>query len=190
MDLGEPGKDNDYGAGRIDAYEALRKIPIPRFSAWLEVGEPADLPTVIETPLVRCVRDQLTVRVQVTDRFGNPSINESVSLTWQQGLSMRTKTQTTDDHGRATFEIPLRDSPALIDSGSRQAICGNWLIPPKLSAFKPFRLWANCLPDRCGGWDCPLPAGCAPRPTDAFSQRFAGRPCQCFDRAGRPLRPN
>jgi uncharacterized repeat protein (TIGR01451 family) len=30
VDLGAPGKDNDYGSGRIDAFEALRKIPPPR----------------------------------------------------------------------------------------------------------------------------------------------------------------
>ncbi len=29
VDLGPPGKDNDYGSGRIDAFEALRKIPPP-----------------------------------------------------------------------------------------------------------------------------------------------------------------
>ncbi|MFA0752860.1 MAG: hypothetical protein IMHGJWDQ_000624 [Candidatus Fervidibacter sp.] len=29
VDLGPPGKDNDYGSGRIDAFEALRRIPSP-----------------------------------------------------------------------------------------------------------------------------------------------------------------
>lgn len=29
VDLGAPGKDNDYGSGRIDAYEAMRKVPPP-----------------------------------------------------------------------------------------------------------------------------------------------------------------
>ncbi|MCS7191832.1 MAG: S8 family serine peptidase [Armatimonadetes bacterium] len=29
VDLGPRGKDNEYGSGRIDAYEALRRIPLP-----------------------------------------------------------------------------------------------------------------------------------------------------------------
>jgi hypothetical protein len=47
------------------------------------------------------------LRVRVTDGFGNPLPKLSVTLTIQQGLSVSSKPQPTDDQGRATFTLSL-----------------------------------------------------------------------------------
>jgi len=74
-------------------------------AAQLTVEEPAELLSATDEPLVRLVGEQLTLRVRVTDRFDNPLPNLPVSLTLQQGLSVRSENQTTDMQGRATFTL-------------------------------------------------------------------------------------
>lgn len=71
----------------------------------LTVEEPAELLSATDEPLVRLVGEQLTLRVRMTDGFGNPLPNLPVSLTLQQGLSVRSENQTTDMQGRATFTL-------------------------------------------------------------------------------------
>jgi uncharacterized repeat protein (TIGR01451 family) len=61
--LGAPGKDNDYGSGRIDAFEALRKIPPPR-----PIGFPnlANSTLEVSTPEAT-VGDTVTFTVRVVN---------------------------------------------------------------------------------------------------------------------------
>jgi len=63
VDLGRPGKDNDYGSGRIDAFEALRKIPPPR-----PIGFPnlANSTLEVSTPEAT-VGDTVTFTVRVVN---------------------------------------------------------------------------------------------------------------------------
>jgi uncharacterized repeat protein (TIGR01451 family) len=63
IDLGAPGKDNDYGSGRIDAFEALRKIPPPR-----PIGFPnlANSTLEVSTPEAT-VDDTVTFTVRVVN---------------------------------------------------------------------------------------------------------------------------
>jgi len=63
VDLGAPGKDNDYGSGRIDAFEALRKIPPPR-----PIGFPnlANSTLEVSTPEAT-VGDTVTFTVRVVN---------------------------------------------------------------------------------------------------------------------------
>jgi hypothetical protein len=76
-------------------------------AAQLTVEEPAELLSATDEPLVRSVGDELSLRVRVTDGFGNPLPNLPVTLTIQQGLSVSSKSQSTDAQGRATFTLPL-----------------------------------------------------------------------------------
>jgi hypothetical protein len=74
----------------------------------LTVEEPAELLSATDEPLVRLVGDELSLRVRVTDGFGNPLPNLLVTLTIQQGLSVRSESQSTDAQGRATFTLSLK----------------------------------------------------------------------------------
>jgi hypothetical protein len=71
VDLGAPGKDNDYGSGRIDAFEALRKIPPPR-----PIGFPnlANSTLEVSTPEAT-VGDTVTFTVRVVNSGNADAIN-------------------------------------------------------------------------------------------------------------------
>ncbi len=72
VDLGAPGKDNDYGSGRIDAFEALRRIPPPPI-----VGIPSFIGSRIEVSTPEVVTDE---RVDYTVRVVNSGNGRAISV--------------------------------------------------------------------------------------------------------------
>jgi hypothetical protein len=76
VDLGRPGKDNDYGSGRIDAFEALRKIPPPR-----PIGFPnlANSTLEVSTPEAT-VGDTVTFTVRVVNSGNADATNVVVTV--------------------------------------------------------------------------------------------------------------
>ncbi len=76
VDLGAPGKDNDYGSGRIDAFEALRKIPPPR-----PIGFPNLANSTLEVSTSEAtVDDTVTFTVRVVNSGTADAINVVVTV--------------------------------------------------------------------------------------------------------------
>mgnify|MGYP001626352856 FL=1 len=76
VDLGAPGKDNDYGSGRIDAFEALRKIPPPR-----PIGFPDFANSAIEASTPEAtVGDTVTYTVRVVNSGTADAVNVVVTV--------------------------------------------------------------------------------------------------------------
>jgi len=76
VDLGAPGKDNDYGSGRIDAFEALRKIPPPR-----PIGFPNLANSTLEVSTSEAtVGDTVTFTVRVVNSGTADAINVVVTV--------------------------------------------------------------------------------------------------------------
>lgn len=113
----------------IDIIVASGNVPPQAFAVEIRPGrvtnlvlvEPteAELQASVQTPLLRVVGDQLTLKVRVTDEFNNPilaqPINEpdpqkrspKVFLTVQQGLAVRSEFKPTDQNGEVTFNLPF-----------------------------------------------------------------------------------
>ncbi len=76
VDLGAPGKDNDYGSGRIDAFEALRKIPPPR-----PIGFPNLANSTLEVSTTEAtVGDTVTFTVRVVNSGTGDAANVVVTV--------------------------------------------------------------------------------------------------------------
>ncbi|MEZ8218941.1 conserved repeat domain-containing protein [Candidatus Fervidibacteria bacterium JGI MDM2 SSWTFF-3-K9] len=76
VDLGAPGKDNDYGSGRIDTFEALRKIPPPR-----PIGFPNLANSTLEVSTSEAtVGDMVTFTVRVVNSGNADAINVVVTV--------------------------------------------------------------------------------------------------------------
>lgn len=76
VDLGAPGKDNDYGSGRIDAFEALRKIPPPPV-----VGFPDFAGSTLEASVTEAtIGDTINFTVRVTNSGNGDAINVVVTV--------------------------------------------------------------------------------------------------------------
>ncbi|MCS7264988.1 MAG: S8 family serine peptidase [Armatimonadetes bacterium] len=76
VDLGAPGKDNDYGSGRIDAYEALRRIPpLP------VVGFPNFAGSTLEASVSEAtIGDTINFTVRVVNSGNGDAINVAVTV--------------------------------------------------------------------------------------------------------------
>ncbi len=76
VDLGAPGKDNDYGSGRIDAFEALKKIPPPPV-----VGFPNFAGSTLEASVTEAtIGDTINFTVRVTNSGNGDAINVVVTV--------------------------------------------------------------------------------------------------------------
>ncbi|MFN4179363.1 MAG: S8 family serine peptidase [Armatimonadota bacterium] len=76
VDLGAPGKDNDYGSGRIDAFEALRKIPPPPI-----VGYPNFAGSTLEASTTEAViGDKIDFRIRVVNSGNGDAVNVVVTV--------------------------------------------------------------------------------------------------------------
>ncbi|MCX7643347.1 MAG: S8 family serine peptidase, partial [Armatimonadetes bacterium] len=76
VDLGAPGKDNDYGWGRIDAYEALRRIPPPPVIVF-----PTFAGSTLESSVSEAtVGDTINFTVRVVNSGSGDAINVVVTV--------------------------------------------------------------------------------------------------------------
>lgn len=76
VDLGAPGKDNDYGSGRIDALEALRKIPPPP-----AVGYPNFAGSTLEVSTTEAtLGDRVDFRIRVVNSGNGEAFNVVVTV--------------------------------------------------------------------------------------------------------------
>jgi hypothetical protein len=64
----------------------------------------------ITSPMVKFKGEEVSLKVKVVDTYGNPIAGQDVSLTIQQGLTVKTTTRKTDENGEVTlterFESP------------------------------------------------------------------------------------
>ncbi len=111
IDLGEPGKDNTYGTGRVDAYEAV--LMTANSDGRMSIRERAS----------NCT-GTLSLVVTDADLKGSGSITVDVTSDTEPTAEVITLTETGPDTGVFRGEIPVDDGPPQAD-GAIQVVDGD-----------------------------------------------------------------